>query len=193
MNEIRQFWQIRTGKIFISVFALITLCCACQSLVLLIRPPSRAADSPTPAVIPLAQKTPTEAATQTPWIITQIVTQTFTATPQYTPTITFTSTITNTPLPPTATPNREQTSTAQALQELRSDKEDGFYLVNVDIAPGIWRSDGTVDSCYWGVTKPNGDIIDNHFGQAGGTAYIPPNAFQVEFNGCGTWVFISTP
>jgi len=86
MNEIRQFWQIRTGKIFISVFALITLCCACQSLVLLIRPPSRAADSPTPAVIPLAQKTPTEAATQTPWIITQIVTQTFTATPQYTPT-----------------------------------------------------------------------------------------------------------
>jgi hypothetical protein len=42
-------------------------------------------------------------------------------------------------------------------------------------------------------TAANGDIIDNHFGMAGGTAYISPTAFQVEFNDCGTWVFLSPP
>jgi len=103
-----------------------------------------------------------------------------------TPTITPTPTNTGTP---TATPNTTQTAQAK----LREDKEDGFYLVNVDIAPGVWRSTGSGDNCYWATTAKTGDIIDNHFGLAGGTAFISPNTFQVEFNGCGTWVFVSAP
>lgn len=111
--------------------------------------------------------------------VTKIVTQTFTPSPV------FTATITNTPVPTntrTATPN-----------PLKLPRGNGFYLVNVDIAPGVWRSDGTNDSCYWSITEADGDIIDNHFGQSGGTAYIPVNAFQVEFSDCGNWTFISAP
>lgn len=114
-------------------------------------------------------------------------------TPEFTPTPRFTPTITFTPLPPTATPNKALTATAEFQAMLTSDKGDGFYLVNVDIAPGVWRSTGTGSSCYWGVTSKTGDILDNHFGMSGGTAYISPNAFQVEFNDCGIWVFVSGP
>jgi hypothetical protein len=54
----------------------------------------------------------------------------------------------------------------------------------------VWRSDGTNDDCYWEITEADGDIIDNHFGMAGGTASIPASAFQVQFDDCGTWTFI---
>jgi hypothetical protein len=75
--------------------------------------------------------------TQTPKIV--IVTATYTATPLYTPTIT------NTPLP-TRTP-------VPTIDPLKKNKSAGIYLVNVDIAPGVWRSNGTQDNCYWKITK----------------------------------------
>lgn len=108
-----------------------------------------------------------------------IVTATGTATPVFTPTITNTPAPTNTKSP---TPD-----------PLKRPKGDGFYLIGVDIAPGVWRSNGTQDDCYWAVTETDGDIIDNHFGNAGGTAYLPTNGFQVEFNDCGTWEYLSPP
>ena len=83
-----------------------------------------------------------------------------------------------------------QTATAEAWARLIEPKGDGFYLINIDIAPGIWRSTGTGDSCYWAVTDRTGDIIDNHFGMAGGTAYIPATGFQVEFDDCGIWEYL---
>ena len=150
-------------------------------------------------VPPLPTLTPRPTYTPAPTIAIQVIvevtrlveiTQTYTPTPLYTPTITPTPT--ETPLP-TVTPNAEQTATAKALQKLRSPKGDGFYLVNEDIAPGVWRSNGDSSSCYWSVTRADGDIIDNHFGMAGGTAFISASAFQVEFNGCGRWEFISAP
>ena len=119
-----------------------------------------------------------------------IVTPTYTPTPLYTPTNTNTPTNTFTP---TMTPNASQTAEALLIAKLRADKESGFYLVNIDIAPGVWRSNGTNDNCYWSVTTQTGDIIDNFFGMAGGTAYISATAFQVEFDDCGTWVFLSPP
>lgn len=96
-----------------------------------------------------------------------VVTSTFTATPKFTPTA--------------------------ALDPLFQPKGDGFYLVGVDIAPGIWRSNGTGTKCYWEVTEKNGDILDNDFGMAGGTAYISPDAFQVKFEDCGTWTYMGPP
>jgi hypothetical protein len=133
-----------------------------------------------------AYPTMTEYPTYTAVIVTQVVTQivTITSTPMplYTPTDTGT---------PTKTPNVKATTTAEALAALRSDKSDGFYLVNVDIAPGVWRSDGKGDKCYWATTTRTGDIIDNHFGMAGGTMYVSPTAFQVEVEDCGTWKFLN--
>lgn len=125
-----------------------------------------------------------------------MVTATNAATPLFTATITLTPTRTATPTKTptiTRTPNVTQTAQAIALERLRRDKGDGFDLVNVDIAPGVWRSTGTGDGCYWATTTPTGSILDNHFGLAGGTAYSSPNAFQVEFDDCGTWVFLTPP
>lgn len=146
---------------------------------------------PLPTLTPLPTHTPAPTiAIEVTRIVTVEITQTYTPTPLYTPTIT--STPTETPLP-TETPDATQTAVAKDEARLRGKKSDGFYLVNVDIAPGVWRSNGDSTQCYWSVTRANGDIIDNHFGMAGGTAYIPESAFQVEFNGCGRWEFVSPP
>jgi hypothetical protein len=127
--------------------------------------------------IPTQTAQPTFTAPPTVYVTKIIfVTSTFTAAPLYTPTIT------NTPAPPTAT-----------TDPLKADKSDGFYLVNVDIAPGVWRSTGTGVDCYWSLTTATGDIINNHFGQSGGTAYIPADAFQIEFKNCGIWVYLGPP
>jgi hypothetical protein len=73
---------------------------------------------------------------------------------------------------------------------LRSSKKDGFFLVGVDISPGIWRSSGTGNSCYWEITTKTGNILSNHFGMSGGTMYIPATAFQVQLQDCGNWLYL---
>jgi hypothetical protein len=152
-------------------------------------------NTPFPTFTPFPTYTAFSTYTQQPTIVVEvtrivIVTPTSTAAPLHTPTITNTPTNTFTP---TITPNATQTTETLLLAKLREDKVDGYYLVNIDIAPGIWRSTGTGNECYWSLTTQTGDIIDNHFGLAGGTAYIPATAFQVEFDSCGTWVFLSPP
>lgn len=109
--------------------------------------------------------------------IIKVVTGTSSPTPVYTPTSSQTPTITFTPSPTT--------------DPLKAPHGDGFYLINIDIAPGIWRSNGTGDSCYWEVSTKTGDIISNHFGMSGGTAYLPATGFQIRFEDCGTWEFLS--
>ena len=125
---------------------------------------------PTYTALPTYTKMPTT----TPVI--KIVTATSTSTPVYTPTET---------LPPTATPTIIPTADL-----LKQPKGDGFYIVGVEIAPGVWDSNGTGNSCYWEVSTATGDIINNHFGLAGGTAYVPATAFQVRFSDCGTWIWL---
>lgn len=128
------------------------------------------------------------AQTQTVWtpIPTQTAYPTYTAvptifvtkivTPTFTPTPIFTPTVTNTPAP--------------TIDPMKKSRSDGYYFVGVDIAPGVWKSNGSGDGCYWAITTETGDIIDNHFGGAGGTAYIPASGFQVEFRNCGLWKFL---
>jgi hypothetical protein len=129
----------------------------------------------TPYATYTAYPTQTPRPTYTPKII--LVTATYTATPEYTPTETFTPTNTNTP---TKTPDFRT-----------MDKSAGFYLINIDIASGIWRSQGTSDSCYWEITTKTGDIISNHFGMAGGTMYVPATGYQVMLDkDCGTWTYL---
>lgn len=128
----------------------------------------------TPYATYTAYPTLTPLPTYTPEII--VVTATYTATPLYTPTETLTPTNTSTP---TSTPDTKT-----------EDKGDGFYLVNVDIAPGVWRSDGTQDDCYWEITDKYDNIINNHFGMAGGTMYIPVTAYQVMMEDCGRWTYL---
>jgi hypothetical protein len=126
---------------------------------------------PTNTALPTLTPLPT----YTPKII--IVTATATRTPQYT------STITNTPT--------ETSTITPTLDITQTDKGPGFYLVGEEISPGVWRSTGESDSCYWAITSKTGNIINNHFGMAGGTMYIPASGFQVELNQeCGTWTYM---
>jgi len=113
--------------------------------------------------------------TQTPKIV--VVTATSSPTPKFTPTITNTK-----PPTPTAT---------NTPNPLTADKEAGNYLVGVDIAPGLWRNNGTSDSCYWTINDKFGGIINNYFGMGGGTMYIPAGAFSVRLEReCGTWTYM---
>lgn len=135
------------------------------------------------------------------------VTRIVEVTPRPTPTPKFTATPT---LPPaqvtstaqaaiaqaTATARAKATSiraTAEAMveAEMKLPHGDGFYIVGVDMAPGLWRNDGTTDNCYWERSTMTGDIIDNHFGAGGGTAYLLASDFQFETEDCGTWTWLS--
>jgi hypothetical protein len=69
-------------------------------------------------------------------------------------------------------------------------KDNGFYLVGIDIAPGRWESDGIDDGCYWEVSTRDGYIVKNHFGYAGGTVTITESDFQVEFSDCGAFIYV---
>ena len=154
--------------------------------------------TPIPSNTPYQTYTPADTATPYPTYTPQdtpttqvetkivVVTVTNTATPLYTPTITETPTLT---VPPTNTAAPTGTKDPTQL-----DKGAGFYLVTDDIAPGVWRSDGTTDTCYWEITRKDGGIVSNHFGMAGGTMYIPTSAFQVQMKSeCGTWTYIGAP
>ena len=122
-------------------------------------------------------------------------------TPSATATQTFTPAPTNTPdLTQTAEAEilandvalTETAAVSEATQaELTASRGSGFYLVGVDIAPGIWRSTAGSDSCYWARYDENQNILDNDFGQSGGAVTIRTTDFQVEFDDCGTWEYIS--
>jgi hypothetical protein len=67
---------------------------------------------------------------------------------------------------------------------------DGFYTVGVEIAPGSWRSTGSNDDCYWARLDGGQDIIDNHFGSAGGTVTVAASDYEVQFSDCGQWEYV---
>jgi len=112
-------------------------------------------------------------------VVILVVTVTSSPTPLFTPTITLT---------PSPTLTRTPT-----LDALKMPHEDGNYLVGVDIAPGIWRNNGTSDNCYWARLTRTGDIIDNYIGYGGGTAYIASTDFGFRSNRCAIWTYLSPP
>jgi hypothetical protein len=76
------------------------------------------------------------------------------------------------------------------VDHLTAQKTDGFYTVGREIAPGLWESLGTGRECYWARRDSSQDTIDNHYGMAGGTVRILPSDYEVEFDGCGMWVYL---
>jgi hypothetical protein len=99
------------------------------------------------------------------------------------------------PPTPTSTPASTATpdlaaATAEAWSYLIADKQDGYYTVGVEIAPGRWESQGNQDDCYWARYDQNQNVLDNHFGLAGGTVTIRPTDYEVQFDGCGTWKYV---
>lgn len=78
----------------------------------------------------------------------------------------------------------------EPMDSVVAPKENGFYTVGVEIAAGKWKSTGSGDSCYWARLDGNQDILDNHFGLAGGTVTIRSGDYEVEFKDCGIWEYI---
>ena len=82
----------------------------------------------------------------------------------------------------------------QDLSAINSDPSapfsDGTYIIGVDIAPGVWRSDGP-GSCYWqrmrGFTGRTSDIIAND--NATGSTIVQIGAGDKGFSSsrCGKW------
>ncbi len=80
---------------------------------------------------------------------------------------------------------------AEQQQVLFGPRGDGFYTVGLEMGPGRWRSKGNADDCYW-ERHPDGnpeDIIDNHFGQAGGTVTVNAGE-EFQTKDCGLWEFV---
>ena len=78
----------------------------------------------------------------------------------------------------------------QLASDAYEPKESGFYTVGIEIAPGLWRSTGTGNSCYYAKLDEFQDINDNHFGNSGVTINIFESDYEVEFTDCGTWEYL---
>lgn len=70
--------------------------------------------------------------------------------------------------------------------------EDGVYLVDVTISSGLWRSIPQQEGgyCYWARRKYDGILLDSHYAPGGSEVLIRPTDYEVEFDGCGTWVYM---
>jgi len=70
---------------------------------------------------------------------------------------------------------------------------DGKYLPGYDIAPGIWRSDGSAggDSCYWARRDINQKTLDNYIGNPKAVVTIRSTDAEIDFDDCGLWTRIS--
>ncbi|MCX6019107.1 MAG: hypothetical protein NTZ50_11535 [Chloroflexi bacterium] len=88
-------------------------------------------------------------------------------------------------LDPTALP-------AQPIEKQTASRKDGHSLVNVDMAPGLWWSNGMSASCYWERLNSTQDINGNHFGYGGGAVMIRPDDFEFYSRGCGAWTMLDT-
>lgn len=142
--------------------------------------------TPFPTLTPYSTHTPYPTYTLVP---PQQVTVFVIVTATQSPTPLHTSTITLVPSP-TPIPSRTPIP-SPTLSPLQNPKAPGIYLVNVDIAPGIWRNNGTSDKCYWKRADKTGKTLGNHFGQSGGTIYIAPTDFSVTLEAeCGTWTYL---
>jgi hypothetical protein len=143
--------------------------------------------TPHPTYTPYPTYTPAHpiivTATPVPPTATPLLTDTPSAPPTTTPKPSVTPR-------PTNTPDVTLTAIAGEILARRVSRGDGFYLVNVDISPGTWRSESGYDQCYWERNNRQGDILGNHFGLSGGVMTIRVSDFQVHMQGCGVWVYL---
>lgn len=119
--------------------------------------------------------------TYTPHVVIVLVTPTLTSTPPET------ATVTSTPL---SAAQLGRTATAEAMIPLETTRSDGYYLINIDIAPGNWRSDAGYSTCYWEIDDANGNAVSNDFGMSGGVIHVPANEYQLKLERCGNITFL---
>ena len=71
--------------------------------------------------------------------------------------------------------------------------DDGTYVVGVEIAAGLWRSISNEQRfCYWARRKYDGILLGSYYGLPGKDLRIFESDYEVELDGCGTWIFMGT-
>ncbi len=69
--------------------------------------------------------------------------------------------------------------------------EDGIFIVGGEISPGLWRSTSADQRfCYWARRKYDGILLGSYYGLPGIEMRIFASDYEVEFDGCGTWIFM---
>lgn len=92
---------------------------------------------------------------------------------------------------PSATPLSPAALTATAEFRLTGPHGDGVYQVGVSIAPGTWRSIPDRNGyCYWARRKYDGILLGQHYGPPGGEIFVRETDFEVEFDGCGVFIYM---
>jgi hypothetical protein len=92
---------------------------------------------------------------------------------------------------PTTTPLAPAELTATAEFRLTGPHGDGAYQVGVSIAPGTWRSIPQRDGyCYWARRKYDGILLGEYYGPPGGKIFVRETDFEIEFDGCGVFVYM---
>jgi len=72
------------------------------------------------------------------------------------------------------------------IAQMSAPKNDGFYLIGVEIAQGVWETENGQSACYWALLDNNQEILKNHFGLSGGTINLTENYYELEIRNCGT-------
>ena len=88
-------------------------------------------------------------------------------------------------------------ATSEAIAASNTVTGDGTFIVGQEIAPGTWRSQGSVRppaSCYWerlsSFDAATGNIIANENSKGPTIATIAPTDVAFKTNRCGTWTRI---
>jgi hypothetical protein len=102
---------------------------------------------------------------------------------------------------PTETPSPTATRTSSptpkpTVDQTKSDKGDGSYMVGIEIAPGVWRSSGgnPSEECWIQIKSFSGDLAGIAGDLPGGTIRIPGGQYIVYIGGGSgnkcTWSFL---
>ena len=68
---------------------------------------------------------------------------------------------------------------------------DGIYIVGAQIAPGVWRSQSSDQRfCYWARRKYDGVVLNSYYGLPGIEMRVQASDYEIEFDGCGMWVYM---
>jgi hypothetical protein len=92
-----------------------------------------------------------------------------------------------------ATPTLRFISSRSATEQaaLTAPHFDGVYRVGVEIAPGLWRPFPEREGyCYWARRKYDGIQLGSFYGLSPGDVLVRETDYEIEFDGCGVWVFM---
>jgi hypothetical protein len=123
---------------------------------------------------------------------------TYTPYPTYTPPPTLQPVVITATASPTPEVDVEATRAAATAQgdgtllppSLTEPKEDGFYIVGEEIAPGVWRSSPGLEDCHWARYNASNNLLGEYEGISGGVIRIRDTDYIVMLDGCGTWTYL---